>query len=758
MSIVRKFVNNFTTGEISPGVQQRLDLQKYAAACQRIENAVVLPHGGVAKRHGLQCCAFDPYFNEDGLLVPFQYAVGDAAVLLFTDKRLQIFVHGERVTTQTFTRDGETVVGIATPYKLSDLAELRFVQSGDVMFFAHHDYQPRKLTRSISVVNGNTVVQWTLETLSFAVGIMSPNTPSAADNGSGGQIATIVAANSNLSSKDIFYKVSAVDDNGEESLPSKELKVRIKPSWPSGGEITVSWSMPSAFTGTVAYYNVYKKVRGQYGKIGSTESTSIKDDNVDPDLSFAPKSDYQPFGSSDGGSALPGCVSIYQQRLVFARTDDQRQTVFMTETGIWNSFGKHEPLIDSDSIEVTMDSRMMNEIRHVVLLKNGIIFTSGAEYVMSPGRNNDAVTPTSIRFDLQSYWGSSHVPPLVIGNNVLFVLRDGRVVRDFMYNYSEDGYTGSDLTIMANHLLTSPIRDWAYQQSPNGCIWVVLEDGTLLSFTYMKEQEIYAWARHNSFGAKFRSVTVVNEGGKDIVYFLVEREGVNWMSPIEDNVIYSLERMDQDWEYGSSIEDSVFLDASVFYEFDEPTDYIDDELLLPLTYISKYLYDKMVQEYYPEEEPDEQQHEELFFRGLTAVIDGSVYSNLCVDASSERSIHLPVAGRKIIIGLPYKMTVETVDPEISSQDGAIIADKRSVAEVAVAVRETADLKIGYDEQHLETLKFPYPANLGDAPVLYTGYLKAPLAGSYRPTASMVMTSDSPLPCTILSVMSKISIG
>ena len=758
MSIVRKFVNNFTTGEISPGVQQRLDLQKYAAACQRIENAVVLPHGGVAKRHGLQCCAFDPYFNEDGLLVPFQYAVGDAAVLLFTDKRLQIFVHGERVTTQTFTRNGETVVGIATPYKLSDLAELRFVQSGDVMFFAHHDYQPRKLTRSISVVNGNTVVQWTLEMLSFAVGMMSPNKPSAADNGSGGQIATIVSANSNLSSKDIFYKVSAVDDNGEESLPSKELKVRIKPSWPSGGEITVSWSMPSEFTGTVAYYNVYKKVRGQYGKIGSTESTSIKDDNVDPDLSFAPKSDYQPFGSSDGGSALPGSVSIYQQRLVFARTDDQRQTVFMTETGIWNSFGKHEPLIDSDSIEVTMDSRMMNEIRHIVLLKNGIIFTSGAEYVMSPGRNNDAITPTSIRFDLQSYWGSSHVPPLVIGNNVLFVLRDGRVVRDLMYNYSEDGYTGSDMTIMANHLLTSPIRDWAYQQSPNGCIWVVLEDGTLLSFTYMKEQEIYAWARHNSFGAKFRSVTVVNEGNKDIVYFLVEREAKNFDAPVSDDVdhSYMLERMEADWEYGSSIEDSVFLDCSVFYEFDEPTDVIEDNGLYPLAYISANQYEKKLAELQVEDPNVD--GEEAFFYGLTAVIDGSVFTNLCLVGSGDNEIHLPVAGKKIIIGLPYKMAVETVDPEISSQDGAIVADKRSVAEVAVAVRETADLKIGYDEQHLETLKFPYPANLGDAPVLYTGYLKAPLAGSYRPAASMVMTSDSPLPCTILSLMSKISIG
>jgi hypothetical protein len=214
--------------------------------------------------------------------------------------------------------------------------------------------------------------------------------------------------------------------------------------------------------------------------------------------------------------------------------------------------------------------------------------------------------------------------------------------------------------------------------------------------------------------------------------------------------------MEADWEYGSSIEDSVFLDCSVFYEFDEPTDMIDDNVLYPLAYISQLQYLKKYEEILASGE--EFEDADCYFYGLTAVIDGSVYTNLCVDESTYARIHLPVAGKKIIIGLPYKMTVETVDPEISSQDGSIIADKRSVAEVAVAVRETADLKIGYDEDHLETLKFPYPANFGDPIPLYTGYLKAPLAGSYRPTANMTMVSELPLPCTILSVMSKISIG
>lgn len=757
MSIVRKFVNNFTTGEISPGVQQRLDLQKYAAACQRVENAVVQPHGGVAKRHGLQYVAKP---GKDGLLIPFQYAAGDGAVLFFSNQMLDVYVDGE-------LQSGD----ISTPYVLADLAKLKFVQSGDKIYLTHHGYMPHVLSRSL---NGSTVT-WSLEIISFGTTTPTPNKPSATDNGgTGGQIATIVTTGSSY--REIFYRVSAVDGDGQESLPSSALKVKIKTSWPAGGIITLTWKMPNGTSSAMNHYIIYKKVRGQYGRIGivdhsgntATANQTFEDDNIDPDLSSAPKSENLPFDTSQGSGNQPGCVSIYQQRLVFARTNNAQQTVFMTETGIWNSFGKHEPLIDSDSIEVTMDSRQMNEIRHIVLLKNGVIFTSGAEYVMSPGRNSDAITPTSIRFDLQSYWGCSNVPPLVIGKNILFIQRDGRVIRDFAYNFSSDSYEGGEMTIMSNHLFTSPIRDWAYQQSPNGCIWVVLEDGSLLSFTYMPEQEVYAWARHNSRGAKFRSVTVVNEGNKDMVYFLLERIPPEYTTDIFGE--FYIERMEAAWDYGSPSEDAVFLDASAFFEFNTPVDVIrmlptaeDNIFLSPLIELNSYNYyyrlEKEATWDYSQGDPTD---DDLRCHDFVAVIDGSVYTGISFSddevGGTDTAIHLPVAGKKIIIGLPYKMTVETVDPEISSQDGAIVADKRSVAEVAVAVRETADLKIGYDEQHLETLKFPYPANLGDAPVLYTGYLKAPLAGSYRPTASMVMTSDSPLPCTILSVMSKISIG
>ena len=209
----------------------------------------------------------------------------------------------------------------------------------------------------------------------------------------------------------------------------------------------------------------------------------------------------------------PGAVGIYQQRLVLGRTDVEPQTIWMSESGAFNSFAVATPIRDDSAITVTVDSKQMNEIRHFVPLRDVLMFTSGAEFLMSAGRNADAVTPTSISFNLQSYWGSSDVPPIVSGSSIIFASNSGRVVRDMRYQLNDDGYTGGEVSIfLAEHLLDSPIADWAYQQAPWSTIWVCLESGKLLTFTYLREHEIWAWSEHESSGGKFLSVSSIREG------------------------------------------------------------------------------------------------------------------------------------------------------------------------------------------------------------------------------------------------------
>jgi len=56
-----KFIKtSYNAGELSEYVSGRTDYNKYYNGCSKLINAVVLPHGGVAKRPGTQYIAKAP--------------------------------------------------------------------------------------------------------------------------------------------------------------------------------------------------------------------------------------------------------------------------------------------------------------------------------------------------------------------------------------------------------------------------------------------------------------------------------------------------------------------------------------------------------------------------------------------------------------------------------------------------------------------------------------------------------------------------
>ena len=116
------------------------------------------------------------------------------------------------------------------------------------------------------------------------------------------------------------------------------------------------------------------------------------------------------------------------------------------------------------------------------------------------------------------------LPPIPVGRDVLFVQRNASVVREMEYNLYVDLYTADNVSVLADHMfLRHTLTQWAYAQDPFSIVWAVRDDGVLLGFTYMKEQDVWAWHRHITDGW-FRSVCTVDEGnGRDEVYFVIER-------------------------------------------------------------------------------------------------------------------------------------------------------------------------------------------------------------------------------------------
>ncbi len=218
----------------------------------------------------------------------------------------------------------------------------------------------------------------------------------------------------------------------------------------------------------------------------------------------------------------PAEVEFYADRLVFARTPTEPQALWFSKAGSYVDFGRSSPIVDDDSISVTINARQQNAINELVPLNQLILLTTGGEWKTTGGQD-DVLTPTTIAFKPQSYNGAARVPAIVIGNSGLYVQNRGYIVRDISYQFDVDGYSGGDLTVFSSHLTEGkPLVGWDYQQVPFSIVWSVREDGVLLAMTYMREQEVIGWTPMEIDGF-VESVCCVPEGGEDAVYIAVRR-------------------------------------------------------------------------------------------------------------------------------------------------------------------------------------------------------------------------------------------
>lgn len=270
-------------------------------------------------------------------------------------------------------------------------------------------------------------------------------------------------------------------------------------------------------------------------------------------------------GPSTG--TFPSCVAYFQERRVYAGSNNQPDTYWMSQPGTFTNFDSRIPSVAGDAITGTPWSQQVNGIQAMVPMPGGLVVLTGlgAWQVTGSGGsslNPQAITPSSQQAQPQAYNGCSPtVPPITINYDILYVQAKGSIVRDLSYNFFVNIYTGTDLTILSSHLFTGfKILEWAWAEEPYKIVWCVRDDGTLLSLTYLKEQEIYAWARHDTQGS-FISVCTVTEPPVDAPYVVVSRL-------IQDKWLYYIERMDdREW---SSVEDSWCVDAGLSYPMPTP--------------------------------------------------------------------------------------------------------------------------------------------------------------------------------------------
>lgn len=261
---------------------------------------------------------------------------------------------------------------------------------------------------------------------------------------------------------------------------------------------------------------------------------------------------------------FPGVAAYFQQRLVQAASLNAPDRYDMSKPGARSNFDAGNPPVDDDALSGTPWGQQVNGIQWMLPTTGGLLCMTGLSIWKVSGGGAVAITPASQDAEPQEYNGiSATIAPIRIKQNVLYVQDKGSLVNDLEFNFYNNTFTGTDISFLSHHLFVGyEFVQWAWAQEPNKLVWVVRDDGKFLSLTYVKDQKIAGWGRHDTNGLAV-DVTVASENPVDAPYFVIKR-----YVPAKARWAYYMERLDN--RIWRNAEDVWAVDCGLALEPSEP--------------------------------------------------------------------------------------------------------------------------------------------------------------------------------------------
>lgn len=408
----------------------------------------------------------------------------------------------------------------------------------------------------------------------------------------------------------------------------------------------------------------------------------------------------------------PRCVTLYQDRLIFASSPSYPLNVWLSATGDYYNF-RTEADNDSEdgAITVTLTSQTMNNINSLISKNDLLGFSEGGVWKINSRSAVSGLSADTVYAQQQNFEGSKAMLPLIVNNHFLYVLDLGSTVRDLSYNYNMDSYVGDDITLLARHLFSNhEIVSWCYAQEPDSLVYMVRDDGVLITLTYVKDQEVYAFSKHTTQGL-FRAVGTIRGTSISDVYFVVERGGKLYVE-VAGN------RLEEDTTQ------LCFMDCSAVYSGDEVN------TISGLDFLEGYK--------------------------VQVLADGSEFPEVVV---KDGTIKLFRPASTVRVGLGYNKTITTLDLDLPRNDGTGFARKKSVGDIKIQLKKSygGTVKVIGDDRVFDTIDF-MPQKYNEPLVLQSGVKKTSANASWLFDAKISVSSDRCVPLNVLAIMADIGIG
>ncbi|NIA72382.1 hypothetical protein HBA54_27720, partial [Pelagibius litoralis] len=391
---------------------------------------------------------------------------------------------------------------------------------------------------------------------------------------------------------------------------------------------------------------------------------------------------------------------------------------------------------DDDGLDFTIAADQVNAIRWMSPGRQLILGTSGGEWSVTS--DGPVVTPLDIQVRRESTNGSANILPVRISSIVLFVQRAKRKLREFVFAFETDGFRTPDLTILADHITKSGIREIAYKQEPDSEVFCVREDGILSALTYRREQDVVGWSRHILGGAFAGGHAVVESAAtipgnavagtvdSDECWIVVKRtiggatrRHIEVFEPSFEGP--SRQEFDAEASFDAAVltaqEDAFYVDSGLTYE---------GAATLTLSGL------------------DHLEGETVRIWGNGATMPDRIVSG--------GSITLDSAVTKAVVGLGYRHVFQSLKLAAGAAAGTAVGKVKRVHGMTLVLLHATGVKLGPGIDKLEQIPLRDVGDAMDTAVpLFTGERYVSFDGDYERDARIVVAGNDPGPLQILAL-------
>ena len=420
----------------------------------------------------------------------------------------------------------------------------------------------------------------------------------------------------------------------------------------------------------------------------------------------------------------PTCQCFKGGRWYLAGTDNEPNAIFASRTPDATTGDRFTDFtfseLDSSGGTVVLSS-------HAIYLQESDMYGSRIKWLINGQRvlagagksiwmsDGSIPTPSTFDMDITLQGGCSSIPPLALDNYIVYADFGGNHICIMSYSEDSDGYTKSIISSTAGNMLLDGIKTMALMQGKQSMIWIVTENGNLVSCSFDPSSGSNGWAMHQLGGTGAKAETLIilpgDEDNADSLWIVVNRSGILTVEKIDAE-------SPEERGFGN------YLDSSVTLTFDTPT----NTIAIPR------------------------------FEGLSvsAVADDAVLPDKTLDATGTAIYDRSFSS--ITVGFKYTMMLRTVRREIPA-NGSSQMNRKNIQEATLRLYQSLGGKVGKSLDDMIPI-LPIVAGsyvFNTAPQLVTGDRKISISSSTDEESRLYITSDDPMPLCLLAVMIRFGI-